>query len=83
MVTDFKNFNPDLSKYKVYFQLPDGVADEPNDSADLYDLVAAFREKAKIPSDYDGTVYEYLDYFVTRATAENLESAYGLYKKHR
>jgi Xaa-Pro aminopeptidase len=60
----FKNFQIDFSKFsKILFdQLPADIADDPSDSADLYDLVKSFKEKASIPSDEENEINEDLGY---------------------
>lgn len=51
---DFKAFNVDFSKFdKIIFdRLPNDLADNPRDRADLFDLVAQFKQKAALPDDY-------------------------------
>ena len=51
---EFNKFNIDFSKFdKIIFdRLPTDVANKQRDSADLYDLVRQFSEKANLPADY-------------------------------
>lgn len=51
---DFNKLAIDLSKFdKVIFdRIPADIVNSPRDSADLFDLVKQFREKAAIPDDY-------------------------------
>ena len=51
---DFNKLAIDLSKFdKVIFdRIPTDIVNSPRDSADLFDLVKQFREKAAIPEDY-------------------------------
>ncbi|HEY0677478.1 MAG TPA: aminopeptidase P N-terminal domain-containing protein [Chitinophagaceae bacterium] len=52
--SEFKDFPIDFSKFdKVIFDaFPIDVSNNRRDSADLYDLIRIFREKAAIPEDY-------------------------------
>lgn len=77
---DFKKFNLDLSKYKVFFQLPEGAVDEISNVGDLFDLVAAFRQKAAIPTDYDDQVNSALNIFTINANAGNLTDVVSYFK---
>jgi len=51
---DFKNFPIDFARFdKIIFdRLPDDLADNPRDKAELFDLIAQFKQKAAIPEDY-------------------------------
>ena len=51
---EFKKFNIDFSKFdKIIFdRLPTDVANNQRDTADLYDLLKQFSEKANLPADY-------------------------------
>src|SRR5215204_3671505 len=51
---EFRGFNIDLTKFDsvIFAPFPDDVADDKSDTADLFDLMQQFREKAKIPADY-------------------------------
>lgn len=51
---DFKEYNIDFSKFdKILFEkFPMDVSDNRRDTADLFDLIQQFREKAGIPADY-------------------------------
>lgn len=51
---EFKDFNIDLTKFDsiIFASFSDDVPDDSSDTADLFDLMQQFREKAKIPSDY-------------------------------
>ena len=50
--TDFKNFNIDFSKFAkvIMDRLPEDVADNPRDNADLYDLIKQFQAKSNMPA---------------------------------
>ncbi len=50
----FRNFNIDFSKFdKILFDaFPIDVPNNPRDSADLYDLIRTFKERASIPEEY-------------------------------
>ena len=50
----FKGLNIDLTKFDtvIFEPFPGDVADDKSDTADLFDLMQQFREKAKIPADY-------------------------------
>jgi len=58
----FKHFPIDLTKFdKVIFGgLPADITDDPDDSADLFDLIGAFKEKAGFPEDFDGQILQTL-----------------------
>jgi len=78
---DFKAFHLDLKKLKsIFFELPEGIADETADTADLFDLVASFRQKAGIAADYNGALYSDLNMFANRATADNLPRIVAYFK---
>ena len=49
---EFRMLDIDFSRFDkiIYDFLPEDVADNPRDNADLYDLIALFRAKAKIPA---------------------------------
>ncbi|MGN6291350.1 MAG: aminopeptidase P N-terminal domain-containing protein [Chitinophagaceae bacterium] len=51
---DFKNFNVDFTRFdKIIFdRLPADLADNPRDKAELFDLIAQFKQKAAMPEDY-------------------------------
>lgn len=51
---EFARFPIDFSKFdKIIFnKLPDDIADDTTDKADLYDLVQQFKQKAALPADY-------------------------------
>jgi len=51
---DFKNFNVDFARFdKIIFdRLPADLADNPRDKAELFDLIAQFKQKAAMPEDY-------------------------------
>lgn len=51
---DFKNFPVDFARFdKIIFdRLPADLADNPRDKAELFDLVAQFKQKASLPEDY-------------------------------
>ncbi len=51
---DFKNFPVDFARFdKIIFdRLPADLADNPRDKAELFDLVAQFKQKAALPEDY-------------------------------
>ena len=78
---DFKAFHLDVKKLKsIFFELPEGIADETADTADLFDLVASFRQKARIAADYNGALYSDLNMFANRATADNLPRIVAYFK---
>lgn len=51
---DFKSFPVDFARFdKIIFdRLPADLADNPRDKAELFDLVAQFKQKASLPEDY-------------------------------
>ncbi|HEY4147617.1 MAG TPA: M24B family metallopeptidase, partial [Chitinophagaceae bacterium] len=56
----------------LFDNLPIDGPDDPSDSADLYDLIASFKQKAALPADFNPTVSELLDFFDKYATLVNL-----------
>ena len=58
----FKQFPIDLTKFdKVIFgSLPTDISDDPDDSADLFDLIGTFKEKARFPEDFDSQINQTL-----------------------
>jgi Xaa-Pro aminopeptidase len=71
---EFKGFNIDLTKFDsiIFEPFPDDVADDQSDTADLFDLIQQFREKAKIPADYshDRRYNNWMYYQITGALRE-------------
>jgi Xaa-Pro aminopeptidase len=64
--TDFKNFSIDFSKFdKILFENLPLAADDPQDSADLHDLVELFKQKAAI----DETINDYDQNFLSSLIA--------------
>lgn len=51
---EFKNFQVDFSKFSkiLLAPFPDDVGDDRRDTADLYDLIKQFKQKANIGDDY-------------------------------
>ena len=49
--TEFKRYNVDFSKFAsvLFFDFKNDVRDNPNDSSDLYDLIAQFKAKTNYP----------------------------------
>jgi Xaa-Pro aminopeptidase len=81
----FKNYPIDLSGFNqiLFAGLPDDVHDDPSDSADLYDLMQAFRKKAGLPDSYDASIYEMLGTIVERATPAYLPRIHALLDKRK
>lgn len=78
----FNHFPLDLSGFKILFDnLPIDVPNDPSDSADLYDLIVAFREKAAIPADFNPEANELLGIFEKYANAANLQRFMGYFKQ--
>jgi Xaa-Pro aminopeptidase len=77
--SEFEHFPIDLTRFdKILFApISQDIPDDINDPADLYDLVSAFRLKAGLPADYDGTVSELLDQMIKYSTPNNLERIKG------
>jgi hypothetical protein len=63
--------------------LPTGLVDNTRDNADLYDLVAAFRQKAHLSADYTNELYEDLNFFVSRASAGRIARFTAMFKEKR
>lgn len=78
----FKDFPLDFSKYKtvIFGSLPEGVTDETNDKADLYDLVAQFRQKIQLPDNYSNALYRDLGIFYGRASMSNIDRTINAFK---
>ncbi len=78
----FKDFPLDFSKYKtvIFGSLPEGVTDETNDKADLYDLVAQFRQKIQLPYNYSNALYRDLGIFYGRASMSNIDRTINAFK---
>jgi Xaa-Pro aminopeptidase len=72
--SDFKSYPLNLSSFSqiLFAGLPGDIADDPSDSADLYDLMKAFKTKAAIPADFDEEVAEIMSQIGKRATPGNL-----------
>ena len=72
--SEFRGYPIDLSSFDhiLFSGIPDDVHDDPADSADLFDLLQAFKIKAALPSDYDGQVYTILSVLADRATVAML-----------
>ena len=71
----FKEFPIDFSYFdQIFFSgLPDDVHDDLFDAADLYDLMQAFRKKAALPDDYDGSVYNFVGLLAENTTPAQLK----------
>ena len=82
---DFIDYPIDLSGFdQVLFSgLPDDVHDDLSDPADLYDLIQAFRKKARIPADYDPAVLDLLSDVMHRVTMTTLPRYIGYFNKRR
>lgn len=78
----FKDYPLDFSKYKtvIFGSLPEGVTDETNDKADLYDLVAQFRQKIQLPDNYSNALYRDLGIFYGRASMSNIDRTINAFK---
>jgi Xaa-Pro aminopeptidase len=78
----FKEFPIELSKFKtvIFGSLPEGLADETNDKADLYDLVAQFRQKIQLPDSYSNSLYKDLGIFYGRASMPNIDRTINAFK---
>jgi Xaa-Pro aminopeptidase len=73
--SEFSNYPIDLSRFdKILFApLPSDLHDDLNDSADIYDLVQAFKRKAGLQPGYDGDVSGVLDQIIEYSNPKNLE----------
>ncbi|MEP7144375.1 MAG: aminopeptidase P N-terminal domain-containing protein [Ferruginibacter sp.] len=62
---DFKNLPLNFSKFdKILFEAPvEDIADDPTDSADQYDLIKIFRQKAGIEKGFDADDEKWLGLF--------------------
>ncbi|HZE83650.1 MAG TPA: aminopeptidase P N-terminal domain-containing protein, partial [Puia sp.] len=71
---EFKNYPVDLSSFShiLFAGLPADITDDASDSADLYDLMQAFKKKANLPEDYDAEVAGLVSQIAERATMDNL-----------
>jgi Xaa-Pro aminopeptidase len=71
---DFKDYPVDLSSFSqiLFAGLPDDVHDDAAETADLYDLIQAFKKKASLPEGFDASVYETLGIFVERVNTQTL-----------
>jgi Xaa-Pro aminopeptidase len=80
--SEFKNFPIDFSKFsKIFFDaLPSDIADDVTDSADLYDLVKNFKQKAGIPDDWDNEINLTLEY-IAQHDYKNLTPIKGYLQK--
>jgi Xaa-Pro aminopeptidase len=78
----FKEFPLDLSKFKtvIFGSLPEGLTDETNEKADLYDLVAQFRHKIQLPDNYSNSLYKDLGIFYGRASMPNMDRTINAFK---
>jgi Xaa-Pro aminopeptidase len=81
--TEFNRFPVDLPGFdKIIFDnLPIDVPNDPADSADLYDLIAAFKRKAALPDDFSPEANELLGFFDKFANPKNLSQVLGYFKK--
>jgi Xaa-Pro aminopeptidase len=72
--SDFANYPVDLSRFgKILFApITADIPDDINDTADLYDLVKAFRQKAGLPPGYDADISEMLDRIIKFANLRTL-----------
>ncbi len=74
---EFAGFPVDFSKFdKIIFpKIPEDVADNKMDKADLFDLLQQFREKAKIPSDYSKDKrYDNQAYYIITASLREIKT---------
>jgi Xaa-Pro aminopeptidase len=78
----FKEFPLDLAKFKtvIFGSLPEGLTDETNDKADLYDLVNQFRQKIQLPDNYSNSLYKDLGIFYGRASISNIDRTINAFK---
>lgn len=62
--TQFKDFSIDMAGYdKIFFyDFKDDVRDNPDNDADLYDLILQFKYKAEYPVDFNADKYKMYDY---------------------
>lgn len=81
----FKDYPIDLSAFNqiLFSGLPDDVHDDSADPADLYDLLLAFKKKARLPEGYNAGVYELLGAMAERATPATLPRILGFINKRR
>ena len=79
---EFKNFPLDLSKFSavIYDGIPDDVADEPGDPADLHDLMAMFKQKMNLPKENQTALHRDLNAFMYNASAANIDRRINSFK---
>jgi Xaa-Pro aminopeptidase len=73
--SEFAHYPIDFSHFdKILFApISSSIPDDASDPNDLYDLVMAFKQKAGLPADYDGTVAATIDQIVKYSNPANLE----------
>lgn len=83
--SEFANYPLDLSAFDqiLFAGIPDDVHDDLSDSADLYDLLQAFKKKAALPAGYDAEVLQLLSAVLERVTVQNLPRYIGFMNKRR
>lgn len=79
---DFETFPLDFSKFNsvIFGSLPEGVADDVNDKADLYDLLSTFKQKINLPADYANSLFRDLSFFASRASVANIDRMVSNFK---
>lgn len=79
---DFKKFDLHPEAFKtILFELPEGIADNESDDADLFDLVAGFRQKISLPADFNPALNNDLSRFQNLASVANLDRIKQYFKQ--
>src|SRR5258708_7231324 len=83
--SEFKGYPVDLSAFSqvLFAGLPDDIHDDASDSADLYDLLQAFKQKAGLPDNFDAEASEMLGRLAERATPGNLPRIKAFVEKRK
>ncbi len=71
--TQFKDFNIDMAQFDkiFFFDFKEDVRDDPNDKADLYDLILQFKYKADYPVDFNADKYKIYEYIKSEDFLQN------------
>lgn len=83
--SEFAGYPLDLSGFDhiLFAGIPDDVHDDLSDSADLYDLVTVFKQKAALPPDFDPSILELVSAIAERVTVQTLPRYKGYMNKRR
>ena len=81
--TDFEKSDIDFSKFDqvMFFDFKNDVRDDARNEADLYDLIAGFKEKAGIPADFYGRKYELYQEIRTASTNQYKQVAEKIFSR--